>query len=198
MQAYIYRVTPGSFLMGHRCPYCAGLAKKTDEEFKQQVHTLVGNEYTFLDNYVNNKTKLRVKHNKCNFIYSVSPHNFLVGQRCPFCNSPKGETTISKILKTLGIDYETQQTFDDLKDNRLLSYDFYIPDQNILIEYQGIQHYQPVDIFGGETQYKNQQKHDKMKLGYAKNNGYNLITVPYTEDTLSKIKKYLIKHGLKK
>ena len=193
----IYEVTPYHFISGSRCPYCFGTIKKTDKEFKQEIYSLVGDEYVFLDTYVNNRTKLKVKHKTCGNVYEVLPTNFIQGYRCPYCNSPKGETIINKILDTLNLNYETQQTFDDLKDDRLLSYDFYLPDQNILIEYQGIQHYQPIDYFGGEATFKKQQKHDKMKLDYAKNNGYNLIAVPYTEDTLSKIRKYLIKHGLK-
>lgn len=193
----VYEVYPNSFLQGNRCPYCAGLAKKTDKQFKQEVYDLVGNEYVFLDTYANNnKTKLRVRHNKCGNIYKVSPNNFVQGSRCPFCNSPKGETIITKLLDTFNINYDYQKTFDDLRDSYPLSYDFYIPDQNILIEYQGIQHYQPIDYFGGEIAFKKQQKHDQMKLDYAKEHGYNLIAVPYTEDTFSKIKKYLIKHGL--
>ena len=151
-----------------------------------------------MDSYVNNNTKLRVKHSKCGNVYSVSPSNFKQGYRCPYCSSPKGENLINKILKSLNINYETQKTFDDLKDINLLSYDFYIPSQNILIEYQGIQHYQAVDVFGGETEFSIQQKHDKMKADYAKAHHYNLIAVPYTEDTFSKIKKYLLQHGLSK
>ena len=193
----VYRVIPNNFLRGKRCPYCYGNAKKTDKQFKQEVYDIVGNEYTFLDHYVNNETKIRVKHNKCGNVYKVIPINFLSAKRCPFCtDTPKGELIIIKILDKLGINYDYQKTFDDLKDDRLLSYDFYIPSQSILIEYQGKQHYQPIDYFGGDDKFKNQQKHDKMKLDYAKNNGYNLIAIPYTEDTLSKIKKYLTRHGL--
>ncbi len=181
---------------GRRCSYCAGLIKKTNNQFRKEVYDLVGDDYTFLDSYVNAITKIRVKHNKCGHIYKVKPDSFLQGSRCPYCNSPKGETIISKILDTLNINYESQKTFSDLKDDRLLSYDFFIPDQNILIEYQGQQHYQPINYFGGDDRFKYQKKHDKMKTDYAKFHRYNLITVPYTEDTLSKIKKYLIKHGL--
>ena len=193
-----YEVTPSNFLQGCRCPYCNGNAKKANTQFKQEVFNLVGNEYIFLDEYVANKIKLRVKHTKCNNIYDVTPSDFLMGYRCPYCNSPKGEVTINKIIKSLGINYEAQKVFEDLKDKSYLSYDFYIPDQNILIEYQGLQHYEPVDYFGGEDKFKLQQKHDKLKADYAKDHNYKLITVPYTEDTFSKIKKYLIKHGLKK
>lgn len=192
-----YEVSPSSFLQGHGCPYCFGKHKKSNEQFQQEVYDLVGNEYTFLDKYINTDTKLRIKHNRCENIYEVKPSNFLFGYRCPYCNSPKGETVITKLLDTFSIEYEYQKTFPDLKDKSYLSYDFYIPDQNILIEYQGIQHYQPVDHFGGDDRFMVQQKHDQTKLDYAKEHGYNLIAVPYTEDTFSKIKRYLIKHGLK-
>ena len=61
----IYEVRPTYFLGGSRCPHCFGTVKKTDDEFRKEVYYLVGNEYTFLDKYVNIDTKLKVKHNKC-------------------------------------------------------------------------------------------------------------------------------------
>jgi hypothetical protein len=193
---HIYRVEPNSFIHGSRCPYCCWGHKKTSIEFAKEMFNLVGTEYTLLDAYTDAQTKVRIKHNKCNNVYTVAPRHFLEGQRCPYCNIPKGETIINKLLKSLGIKYEYQKTFDDLRDNRLLSYDFYIPSQNILIEYQGQQHYEPIDHFGGEYKFKTQRHHDKMKADYAKSNNYNLITVPYTKDTFSKIKEYLLQHGL--
>lgn len=194
----VYKIAPHSFLQGRRCPYCFEDSKrKTNTQFKKEVYDLVGSEYTFLDLYVTNHDKLRVKHNKCGNVYEVAPNSFLGGRRCPYCSNYRGEIVIGKILDTLNVDYEYQKTFDDLKDTQLLSYDFFIPDQGILIEYQGIQHYQPVDIFGGEDYFKIQQRHDKMKADYAKAHHYSLIAVPYIEDNLDNIKKYLIKHGLK-
>ena len=200
----IYEVRPADFVGGTRCPHCVQLKlvdklTKTDRQFKKEVFDIVNNEYTFLDHYINAQTKIRIRHNKCGNIYEVRPTDFLDHQaRCPYCNSPKGETLINKILDNLSINYEYQKTFPDLKDTQPLSYDFYIPDQAILIEYQGIQHYQPVDHFGGDDKFKLQQQHDKMKADYAKANNYNLIAVPYTEDTFSKTKKYLLQHGLTK
>lgn len=199
-----YQVTPSHFLEGTRCPYCSAKAsgkarRKTSVEFKQEVSSLVDNDYTFLDTYVNNDTKIKVKHNRCGHVYKVRPTDFLSHRtRCPYCNMPKEEKVIAKILDTFNINYEIQKTFDDLVDKTNLSYDFYIPDQSILIEYQGIQHYQPVDVFGGNNRFAIQQKHDRMKADYAKTHNYKLIAVPYTEDTFSKIKKYLLKHGLAK
>ena len=189
-----YEVRPNAFFKGDRCPYCA---KKNDVRFKKEVFDLVNNEYTFLEPYINAKAKIKVKHNKCGHVYEVRPTDFISHHaRCPYCNSPKGEDIINRILKSLGIKYEYQKAFSDLKDTHPLSYDFYIPSQSILIEYQGIQHYQAIGYFGGEDRFKLQQKHDQMKLDYARDNGYNLIAVPYTKDTFSKIKKYLLNHGL--
>lgn len=193
---HIYEVTPNTFLRGSRCPYCAGVAKKTDTQFKQEVYDLVGDEYSILGEYQSVNTKIKMRHTICGNIFFPTPKHFLNGSRCPYCSNSKGEDAITKILNSLGIKYEYQKTFDDLTDKASLSYDFFIPNQSILIEYQGKQHYEPIDYFGGESQFKVQQKHDKMKLDYAKLHNYNLIAVPYTEDTFYKIKKYLVKHGL--
>lgn len=194
---HIYEVTPSNFLRGSRCPFCYQNSKpKSDNYFRQEVKTIVGDEYKFLDTYVDAEVKLRVKHEKCGNIYKVRPRVFLEGYRCSYCKEPKGEIIIAKILDMFAIHYEAQKTFSDLKDKDYLSYDFYIPDQAILIEYQGRQHYQSIEYFGGDKRFKYQKKHDKMKSDYAKTNNYNLITIPYTEDTLSKIKRYLVRHGL--
>ena len=99
---HIYEVTPNDFLNNSRCSYCSGKHKKTNKEFQREVHDLVEGEYTFLDSYVNAHTKLRVKHNRCGNIYEVAPTEFFSHDtRCPYCNSPKGETIIAKILDTL-------------------------------------------------------------------------------------------------
>lgn len=88
----IYEVTPNCFLKGTRCPYCAGLVKKTDKQFRQEVYDLVGDEYTFLDSYVNNATKLKVKHNKCGNTYEVTPNSFMEGHGCPYCGGTYKKT----------------------------------------------------------------------------------------------------------
>jgi len=58
---------------------------------------------------------------------------------CPFCiNESKGEKTIEKILYELGISYERQKTFNDCKDKKKLPFDFYLPEKNMCIEYNGM------------------------------------------------------------
>ena len=77
-----------------------------------------------------------------------------------------------------------------------LSYDFAMSDKKygyILIEYNGIQHYEANDYFGGEEKFKIQKEHDRRKRDYAKKHGYKLITIKYTYDTYESVEEYLDK-----
>ena len=58
---------------------------KTTDTFKSEVYSLVENEYSIINDYINRRTKIKVKHNACNNIYEVSPREFLRGRRCPNC-----------------------------------------------------------------------------------------------------------------
>ena len=193
-----YLTNPSSILTGHGCPYCGGSFQKNTEIFKKEVQQILGKDYTVLGEYVNNRTKIKIRHDICGHTYEVRPTDITDHHNgCPYCNQSHGERDISNILAEHGINYDYPKKFTDLKDKEMLHYDFFVPDQNTLIEYQGIQHYQSLGIFGGDKQYELQQNHDQMKRKYAKDNGYNLIEVPYTEDTPEKIKNYLVSHGLK-
>ena len=118
------------------------------------------------------------------------------GCGCPYLTTYKGEEYIKQYLQKNNIVFNTQQKFSDLlgTGDGQLSYDFSIPDEKygyILIEYNGIQHYEAVDYFGGEEQFKKQKEHDKRKRDYAKKHGYKLITVKYTYDTYESVEEYL-------
>ena len=99
-----------------------------------------------------------------------------------YCNTPtKGEQQILNYLEKNNIEFVFQKCFTDLigKKGRQLSYDFYLPSNNLLIEYQGIQHSEPVKYFGGEEQFVIQQETDRRKREYAENNGYKLLEIWY-------------------
>lgn len=66
------------------------------------------------------------------------------------------------------------------------SLDIFIPSLNIGIEYQGLQHYKPIPIFGGEEGFKHRIKLDKQKAKLCQENGVKLIEWPYDE-TISQI-----------
>lgn len=92
----IFEVTPASFLRYHgTCPCLRSNHLKTNEEFEQQVKDLVGDEYTFLNQYQGSDVKLKVRHNKCGRIYEAVPNSFLRGKnRCTTCYiNPRQLTT---------------------------------------------------------------------------------------------------------
>lgn len=99
------------------------------------------------------------------------------------CSLSKGELKIIEILKNQKIDFKTQFSFDNLRgDNKKLRFDFaIIKDKELicLIEYQGKQHYNNLDFFGGESALKKQKKYDSLKREYCKNNNIKLIEIPY-------------------
>ncbi|MCW1239217.1 endonuclease domain-containing protein [Bacillus pretiosus] len=87
-----YEVRPNDFKSGCRCPICANIGRQTKRRkttFSEDVKLVVGDEYTFIDEYVNYHTKLNVIHNQCGEKYEVSPANFLKGKRCPTCSIVK-------------------------------------------------------------------------------------------------------------
>jgi hypothetical protein len=164
-----------------KCPKCSNCVKnKTTDYFKQEIFELVNNEYTVLGEYTGARKKLLIKHNICENVWDTTPDSFLRGKRCPICQCSKGERQIEKCLTKNKINYIPQKQFDGLLGvgRKNLSYDFYLPDYNLLIEYQG-------EFHDGNTrkQTKNdierQQEHDKRKRDHAQNNNIKLLEIWY-------------------
>ena len=132
------------------------------------------------------------------FEWQASISNRARGANCPFLITYRGENYIKQYLQKNNISFNTQKKFSDLFGigDGQLSYDFSISNEKyeyILIEYNGIQHYEANDFFGGKEQFKKQKEHDKRKRDYAKKHGYKLITVKYTYDTYESVEEYLDK-----
>lgn len=99
------------------------------------------------------------------------------------CNrKSSGEILIENILARNCIPFEREKRFDDCADICPLPFDFYIQNANLLIEYQGIQHYKPLEFFGGEDAFDIRKKHDIIKENYCKANNIRLLEIPYTEN----------------
>lgn len=137
------------------------------------------------------------KTGKCfNFEWKATVNGRSNGGSCPYLTVYKGEEYIKQYLQKNNISFNTQQKFPDLfgTGDGQLSYDFSIPNEKygyILIEYNGIQHYESCEFFGGEERFKKQKEHDKRKRDYAKKHGYKLITIKYTYDTYESVEEYL-------
>lgn len=94
----------------------------------------------------------------------------------------KGEDKIKQILTNLNVNFIRQYTFDDCVSdkNAKLRFDFYLPDYNLCIEYDGEQHFRPTSYFGGEETFQRRMELDKVKNEYCRNNNIHLIRIPYT------------------
>jgi Zn finger protein HypA/HybF involved in hydrogenase expression len=174
----------------HGCPKCKGQNKNTDDvikEFKNKHE----NRYEY-SNVQYKGWNIPVKiYCKIHGTFNQTPNNHLAGNGCPTCMSSKGELVIEKWLKSKNIIYNRQYKFDDCKYKRKLPFDFYLPTNNILIEYNGEQHYKPTYIrktFIDENELIQIKIRDKIKRKYCKNNNIELIIIPYTKfDTIEKI-----------
>lgn len=100
---------------------------------------------------------------------------------CPSCNMPKGERNIKLFLEELNIEFEQQKTFDTCKNIQRLPFDFYLPIYNTLIEFDGIQHFQPLEWFGGEDSYLALCNRDNIKTSWTKENNIDLIRFNYKQ-----------------
>lgn len=198
----IYTVKPYSFLSGHRCPKCMEKIRienstkgklKSDSVYKAQLRDITDGSIESIERYVG--ASIPIKH-RClsnGHTFYVRPSDVLFhGAGCPVCNGSRGEKMIIKFLKENSIAYEYPKMFDSLKDSDKLHYDFYLPDYNILIEYQGEQHYRPIEIFGGKSKFELQVRHDNMKRDFAKDNGFIELELPYNKFVNQKqVNKYL-------
>ena len=186
-KGHVYETKFSVFLRGFGCPYCSNL--KVDyfyvrETIEKEGYTLVS------DVYRNNREKLDVK---CpnGHLFKMSYNKFQYGCRCPICRSSNGEQSIAKNLENRNIKYIPQHRFSDCKNNKTLPFDFYIPSKNICIEYDGIQHFEPVEFFGGKEGYNKTKMNDNLKNDYCRENNIRLIRIPYYE--FDNIENILIK-----
>lgn len=183
----LFRATKQNF-----CPYCANtykgnhIGKKlTIEEAQERIDEVYGGEYEIIkDKYDGWSRKGLIRHTICGKIFLAQPRDLLYHSHCPcYTINSKGENEIEKILNELNISYEKQKRLDEIKK---APFDFYLPDYNLLIEFQGRQHYEPVSKFGGEKQFIVQQEIDKRKKEIAQKAGFELLEISYKEKSLIK------------
>jgi len=162
------------------------------EKFINDAIKINGDFYDYSKvNYINNKTKVEIicpKHGS----FFQRPHEHKMYYGCAECTITRGEKKISIILKKLGIEYEYQKTFVECIYTNKLQFDFYLPDHNTCIEFDGIQHFEAVEYFGGEDNFKIRKERDIIKDKYCDNNNIYLLRIPYYVNNIeNEIKSFL-------
>lgn len=94
-----------------------------------------------------------------------------------------GESYIKTLLESMNIKFIPQYTFCDCKYVYSLRFDFAIFDnKNLLglVEYDGKQHFEPIEFFGGFDGFKRTKARDEIKNAYCNAHGIPLLRIPYT------------------
>lgn len=163
-------------LTGHGCGECRYEDRRIDEkEFIRRAKEVHPEGYSYdLSELKTVNHRITIKHS-CGKVYRARVSNHLSGQGCSRCRSSLGEKKIKDFLELNGISFIDQFVIEGY----LYRYDFCIPDLDILIEYDGEQHYRPVDYFGGVPAFEKRQELDREKTRLAKANRYRLIRISY-------------------
>lgn len=199
----IWTPQPAVLLRGGGCPKCAwknnGLKlKNTHDAFIKKMEKN-NPDIEVLGKYNGDRVKIPLRCKKCSFEWNAMPNNISNKKHtgCPHCNSSKGEKEIERYLQLNNYNYQPQYSFPNLGRKK---FDFAVFDKThtllCLIEYDGEQHYKPVD-FGGKGEewalhhFQDTQKRDAEKTNYCLENNIKLIRIPYFKDVFCELDENL-------
>lgn len=194
--------TAGSHLSGCGCPHChfaniGDSKRKTQDRLIEQFREKHGDTFTYdVSMYVNDRSKIKVTGNACGHVTWQTFRDHLFGFGCPICSQELdeslGATQIRSVLSDLDIAYATEHSFPGCKGERKLRFDFYLPEFNACIEYQGPQHYSAVPYWGGQKGLIKQQKRDQIKREFCTANKIGLLEVRFDcKDIAATVSQFL-------
>lgn len=179
-----------SFLKGSGCPKCGRERMRqaksdTQEDFirkAKQVHR---------DKYDYSKVNYCGQHQKVEIICPIhgsffqTPGVHIYGHGCPKCKESHGERLISSYLDGGQINYLSQHELEgNFRSRKKIIVDFYIPSKQLVIEYNGRQHYMPIPFTGdqekAERDFLKQKVRDEDLRKYCEEQKLNLVEIPYT------------------
>lgn len=166
-------------MLGCGCPDCGRLKQAdsrrlTREEFLARAQKIHGKTYDYrLAHYTNNSTPVEIVCSKHGSFFQTPAHHF-GGTGCPNCHF-KSEARIKGFLEELGKEVIQQYMIGEKR------YDFFLPDENLIIERDGEQHYTHVSLFAGDDEFflERQQANDALKTKLAKAAGHRVARLPF-------------------
>lgn len=191
-----WKNTPAKLLFyGNRCKYCFGSGLKTTEMFTRELSQKYPGKFDLSRvDYKNTDTKVSVQCTACLAWLSITPAKLLIGRGCKRCLSSRGEKKVEEWLRAKGLHFLQEHRFPECRDKKPLPFDFYLPELNVAIEYDGIQH------FCNDGQGRNGQRwgshdlqgvkrRDAIKTAFCEQRGVRLIRISYK--SLNHIEKVL-------
>ena len=189
----IFEQKASAHTSGQGCMECRLEKRRTGlDVFLSRCFEIHGNKYDYslITEYKNTLTKLDIICKKHGVFKMTPSHHVNRKQGCPICSESIGEMIINNCLENKCLEFKREFKFKDCLHIKELRFDFYIPKDNICIEYQGKQHYEPIDHFGGLDKFNELIKRDKIKKEYCENNNILLIIIKYDDDILDILNNY--------
>lgn len=196
-----FKQTAANHVRGQGCPTCS----KNERGIKIRK-----SEKDFFDdcNYIHNK---KYNYSKTTYqgmnsiIEPICPvhgsfkvlaiKHYHRNQGCPHCSDEQLKSRpiieMEQYLNDNNIIFISEYRIKECRNVLELPFDIYIPSLNLCVEYDGIQHYKPIEFFGGEEGYQKQVQNDKIKNEYCDNNNINLLRINYKQEHLKVLKEYL-------
>lgn len=179
--------TPNDHLSGYGCKKCGNKStwdnrgRITTEEFIKRAKQVHGNKYDYSEvEYKNRRTKVKIICHKCykngdeHGAFYQNPDLHINGRGCPHCRNSRLETKIHKLLIENNISFEKEKTYEWLVNDGHMYLDFYLPQFNVGIECQGVQHYADIEIQGRKN-YEYIHQNDLLKNKLCKENGIKIF-----------------------
>lgn len=190
-----FQQKPYKHLSGRGCPVCGRISKWLNVDIlKFRFKKIHNDSYDYeWGSYSGTTHNMNIFCKTHKIWFKQQPHSHLKGYGCPICKKSNGELKIRNWLENKNIEYEINKTFKTCRNIKVLPFDFYLPEHNLLIEYDGEQHMRPKN-FGGiskekaDEKFKKQQLRDKIKNDFSINEKIKLIRISYRENIIEKLK----------
>lgn len=174
-----------NLIRGHKCYYCSyeergKKLRHSIDYIESEINSINGNKLLNPQDYKDSVTRNLKIRCSCGNIFTTSFSNYTKhGINTCFscsCKESTGEERIRNFLELNKIDFVQEKRFPDCRDKKPLPFDFYLPKYNLILEFDGQQHYEPKF---GKKSYLKTVEHDKIKDEYCKSHGIYLLRIPY-------------------
>jgi hypothetical protein len=188
----IWKAVPLHIFRGKGCRPCSINDQRLPNEMVKEKLYHLG--YEMLGEYKNVNTPILLKHIICGNEWSPVISNIFAGCGCPQCARSVNEKLTGKLLQSAGFNFEAQKKIQI--ERKKIRVDYYLAEINIIIEYNGGQHYNPVCFNGisqeeAERKFIKQQLRDQLLSQYCIDNNIIIIWIDGRKYRGTKLKIFM-------